>query len=145
MKEQIEVLSRLAHLRGTRVQQVQARMAYQKNLCQRYRNNIAGLGRLCTFTVPATTPLQRSNQSEYKMALHKMVELQKRELAVAEQTLERIQAELFEAMRSEKVVQHVMDHKIAQWNQMLAQQEQKIQDALASQSWWRAAGSERPI
>lgn len=140
MKDQIEVLSRLASLRGTKVQQMLGKVIYQKNLCQRYRNNIAGLGRLCSLTVPMTTPLQRSNQSQYKMALHKMVELQRRELALAEETLTRIQNELFDAMRSEKVVQHVMDNKIAQWQQILAQQEQKIQDGLAAQTWWREAG-----
>ncbi len=139
MKEQIELLSRLASLRGTKVQQMVGRLAYQQNLCQRYRNNIAGLGRLCSLTVPMTTPLQRNNQSQYKMTLHKMVEMQRRELALAEQTLARIQAELLDALRSEKIVQHAMDNKIDQWKQVLAQQEQKIQDAMAAQSWWRTA------
>lgn len=141
MKDQIDVLSRLASLRGSRVQQMLGRVNYQKNLCQRYRNNITGLNRLCGFTVPMTTPLQRDNQQQYKATLHKMVELQRRELQLAEENLARIQAELMAAMRSEKVVMQVIDSKMAQWQAALAQQEQKIQDGLAAQAWMRAQGA----
>ncbi len=140
MKEQLDTLSRLATLRATRVQQMLGRVTYQQNLCQRYRNNITGLTRLCGFTVPMTTPLQRDNQQKYKGTLLKMVELQRKELAVAEENLARIQLELMNAMRSEKIVAHVIDAKMTQWQQLLNQQEQKIQDGLASQSWWRAQG-----
>lgn len=103
MKQQIETLGRLASLRSHRVRQMLGRVQYQQNLCQRYRNNITGLSRLCGFSVPMSTPLQRDNQQRYKATLYKMVELQRRELAVAEQALERIQRELLQAMRSEKV------------------------------------------
>lgn len=140
MKQQLETLERLATIRGTRVQQMLGRVTYQQNLCQRYRNNITGLNRLCSFTVPMTTPLQRHNQQQYKVTLHQMVELQKRELNLAEETLARIQVELMAAMRSEKIVAHVLDGKIAEWQQTLNAQEQKIQDGLASQSWWRNQG-----
>ena len=140
MKEQIEVLSRLAGLRGNKVRQMLGRVSYQQNLCQRYRNNITGLGRLCGFSVPMTTPLQRDNQQRYKATLYKMVELQRRELQLAEENLARIQAELLAAMCSEKVVAQVIDTKMMQWQQLLAQQEQKIQDGLAAQAWWRGQG-----
>ncbi|MBA1274838.1 flagellar FliJ family protein [Stutzerimonas azotifigens] len=137
MKEQIDTLSRLASLRGNKVRQMLGRVQYQQNLCQRYRNNITGLSRLCGFSVPMSTPLQRDNQQRYKATLYKMVELQRRELDVAEQALERIQRELMQAMRSEKVVAQVIETKMAQWQLLLAQQEQKIQDGLAAQAWWR--------
>ena len=139
MKEQLEMLGRLASLRSHRVRQMLGRVQYQQNLCQRYRNNITGLSRLCGFSVPMSTPLQRDNQQRYKATLYKMVELQRRELAVAEQALERIQRELLQAMRSEKVVEHVIEGKLQQWQQLLAQQEQKIQDGLAAQAHWRAS------
>ncbi len=137
MKEQIETLSRLASLRGNKVRQMLGRVQYQQNLCQRYRNNITGLSRLCGFSVPMSTPLQRDNQQRYKATLYKMVELQRRELEVAEQALERIQRELLQAMRSEKVVAQLIETKMDQWQLLLAQQEQKIQDGLAAQAWWR--------
>lgn len=137
MKEQLDTLARLANLRASRVQQMLGRVTYQQNLCQRYRNNITGLTRLCSFTVPMTTPLQRDNQQKYKGTLLKMVEIQRKELALAEENLARIQVELMNAMRSEKIVAHVMDAKMVQWQQLLNQQEQKIQDGLASQGWWR--------
>jgi len=137
MRQQIETLTRLASLRGNRVKQMLGQVLYQQNLCQRYRNNITGLSRLCGFSVPMSTPLQRDNQQRYKATLYKMVELQRRELAVAEQALARIQQELLQAMRSERVVEHVIDAKMQQWQQQLLAQEQKIQDGLAAQSWWR--------
>ncbi|MCY1308614.1 flagellar export protein FliJ [compost metagenome] len=138
MKEQIDVLSRLAGLRGVKVREILGRVNYQRNLCQRYRNNIAGLGKLCGFSSPVSTPLQRSNQQQYKLTLHKMLQLQKVELSVAEQTLARIQEELLAAMRSEKLLAQVIDGRLQEWQQLLARQEQKIQDGLASQAWWRA-------
>ncbi|MGE4407630.1 flagellar FliJ family protein [Pseudomonas sp.] len=138
MKQQLETLGRLASLRGNRVRKMLGQVQYQQNLCQRYRNNITGLSRLCGFSVPMNTPLQRDNQQRYKATLHKMVELQRRELAVAEQALERIRRELLQAMRSEKVVEQLIDSKLQQWQQLLAQQEQKIQDGLAAQAHWRA-------
>jgi len=141
MKQQIEVLSRLADIRGTKVRQLLGRVQYQQNLCQRYRNNIAGLSRLCEFDVPASTPLQRDNQQRYKATLYKMMQLQRRELAVAEEALTRIQRELLEAMRSEKVVNHVIDAKMAEWQQLLARQEQKLQDGLAAQAWLHSHGA----
>ncbi|BAN49941.1 flagellar FliJ family protein [Metapseudomonas resinovorans] len=138
MKEQIEVLSRLAGLRGVKVREILGRVNYQRNLCQRYRNNIAGLGKLCGFSSPVSTPLQRSNQQQYKLTLHKMLQLQKVELSVAEQTLARIQDELLAAMRSEKLLAQVIDGRLQEWQQLLARQEQQIQDGLASQAWWRS-------
>ncbi len=138
MKQQIETLGRLANLRENQVQKVMGQINYQRNLCQRYRNNITGLTRLCSFTQPMTTPLQRDNQQAYKANLHRMLDLQQRELAQAELTLARIQTELISAMRSEKIIAQVLESKMGLWQQQLSQQEQKIQDGLAAQSWWRA-------
>lgn len=138
MKQQIDVLARLASLRGSKVQEVMGRVNYQRNLCQRYRNNITGLSRLCGFSVPVTTSLQCSNQQQYKATLFKMLELQRRELSVAEEFLGRIQADLLKAMRNEKVITQLIDSKMSQWQDLLARQEQKIQDGLAAQAWWRA-------
>lgn len=137
MNPQIEMLSRLAGIRAGKVRELLGRVNYQQNLCQRYRNNITGLGKLCGFSVAVDTPLQRSNQQQYKMTLFKMLELQKRELATAEQTLAHIQRDLMQAMRNEKVLNHIIDSKLSAWQSELSRQEQKIQDGLAAQSWWR--------
>jgi len=137
MKERINVLNRLAQLRAVQARQIMGRVPYQQNLCERYRNNIAGLTRLCGFTTATTTPLQRHNQQQYKATLHAMTNLQVRELKLAEQTLKRIQDELQQVVRQEKVLAQVIEDRMRQWLATLAQQEQKIQDGLASQTWWR--------
>ncbi|NLC02139.1 MAG: flagellar export protein FliJ [Pseudomonas formosensis] len=138
MKSAIDTLSQLARLRATQVQQMLGRVTYQQNLCQRYRNNIEGLSRLCGYSASTRTPLQRENQFRYKGNLHKMLELQRRELAVAEQGLERIRSELLSAMRSEQIIVKALESRVQQWEEQLARQEQKIQDGLAAQAWWRA-------
>ncbi|WMI97620.1 flagellar FliJ family protein [Pseudomonas chlororaphis subsp. aurantiaca] len=137
MKNRIRVLNRLADLRGIQVRQVMGRVTYQQNLCERYRKNIAGLNRLCGFNSATTTPLQRHNQQQYKATLHAMNNLQVRELKLAEQILKRIQDELLQVMRQEKVLTQVIDDKMLEWQATLTRQEQKIQDGLASQTWWR--------
>lgn len=137
MKERINVLNRLAQLRAVQARQIMGRVTYQQNLCERYRNNIAGLTRLCGFTTATTTPLQRHNQQQYKATLHAMTNLQVRELKLAEQTLKRIQDELQQVVRQEKVLAQVIEDRMRQWLATLARQEQKIQDGLASQTWWR--------
>lgn len=138
MNNQIHTLSQLARLRGTAVQRMLGQVTYQQNLCQRYRNNIEGLSRLCSHSVSMNTPLQRENQFRYKGTLHKMIDLQRRELEVAEQGLERIRGEMLAAMRSEKIIVQVLEGKVQEWQLQLARHEQKIQDGLAAQSWWRA-------
>lgn len=137
MKAQIATLSTLARLREHQVQEMLGRLNHQQNLCQRYRNNIESLNRLCGHAAPVQTSLQRHNQHRYKTTLHRLIDLQRRELAVAERSLVRMRGEVMQAMRNEKIVSTVLDGKIALWRQQLAHQEQKIQDGLAAQSWWR--------
>ena len=137
MKDRIRVLNRLAGLRALQVRQVMGRVTYQQNLCQRYRNNIAALTRLCDVNSVTSTPLQRHNVQQYKATLHAMNNLQVRELKLAEQNLDRIQQELFAVMPQEKVLAQVIDEKMRVWQASLALQEQKIQDGRASQAWWR--------
>ena len=71
-----------------------------------------------------------------------MINLQVRELKLAEQTLKRIQDELQHVVRQEQVLVQVIEDKMRQWQATLAQQEQKIQDGLASQTWWRNKAQE---
>ncbi|RFA30717.1 flagellar export protein FliJ [Alkalilimnicola ehrlichii] len=141
MKEQITLLSKLAHVRGKRVREIEARVVYQRNRCQHYRDNIAGLTRLCNFTAEMRTSMQRHNQQHYKATLHKMMELQQRELAAAENALARLERELQAALRHEKVVTNAVDARRAEWSRTLAKQEQKIQDGLAVQTWWQHQAS----
>ena len=141
MKDQLNTLGKLAAIRQMRVRQMLGRVQYQRNLCQRYRNNISGLGRLSEYVGGAEIGLHRLNQQQYKTNLYKMIDLQRRELATAEEHLERLQNDLLRAMRSEKALEQFIDAKSDEWNRELVRQEQKIQDAMASQSWWRGTGT----
>lgn len=134
---ELNTLGSLLKLRHQGVNQVMARIQYQQQLCQRYRSNIEGLNRLLGYTVPMTTPLQRDNQQRYKQVLLRVAEVQQRELTIAEQQLETIRQELLAASLDEKRLEKVLEIKLAQWQESLGRQEQKLQDALASQSWIR--------
>jgi flagellar biosynthesis chaperone FliJ len=137
MRQQISVLGKLQTLRAQQAKQIQQRINYQRNMCLRYRNNITGLQRLIGFKAATTTHLQRDNQQNYRLTLYKMLDLQTRELDLAEENLTRLQQELLGAMRSEKILEQFIAGKLASWQLQLNQQEQKIQDGLASQGWWQ--------
>ncbi len=138
MKQQIDVLGRLANVRRNRVQQLLAQLNYQRALCQRYRNNIQGLTAISARSIPVSTSLQRDNQQAYKKTLLDMITIQQRELMQAERQLDTIQADLQAAMRSEHVIGHVLDQKISVWQEQLRRGEQKLQDSMAAMSWSRA-------
>ncbi|MNJ21556.1 Flagellar FliJ protein [compost metagenome] len=137
MKDRINVLSRLATLRGIEVRQVKGRVNYQQNLCQRYRENIVGLNRLCGYDNAVTSAVQRQNQQQYKATLHAMINLQVRELAAAQEHLTHMQGQLMQAVRKQKVLTQVIDAKVRDWQMEQGRQEQNRQDGLASQAWWR--------
>ena len=136
----LNALSQLVNLKNQAVADILARVNYQRQLCQRYRNNIQGLNRLLSFTVPMTTPLQRDNQQRYKQALLQVTGIQQRELNLAEGQLASIEQELMAAVLNEKRLARVLELKLADWRQSLSAQEQKLQDGLANQAWWRQQG-----
>ena len=95
------------------------------------------LNRLCGFEACLDTPVQRHNHQQYKATLHAMINLQVRELALAEATLQRIGEQLRVAMRSERVLRDALNGKWQEWQALLARQEQRLQDGLGAQVWWR--------
>lgn len=137
MKACLAAYGRLATLRDQRVRQVQGRLGHQRQLCQRYRANIDALNRLCGFEACLDTPVQRHNHQQYKATLHAMINLQVRELALAEATLQRVHEQLRVAMRSERVMRDALHGKWQEWQTSLARQEQRLQDGLGAQVWWR--------
>lgn len=138
MKPTIAAFSRLADIRASQVKQLLGRVHYQQRLCQRYQDNIAALSRLCGFGASIDTALQRHNHQQYKATLHRMINLQTRELVLAEQTLERLRRQMLQAMCGEKAVMRALAGKVQEWQMRLARQEQKLQDGLGAQAWWQA-------
>lgn len=138
MKDEIELLGRLERVRATKADEHRSRVAAQHARCEMYRDNIQRLERLCEFTADMTTAVQRDNQQHYKATLHKMLAMQRRELAAAENALERLQTELYAALRKEKIVTHAIETRRTEYSRELARHEQRLQDGLAAQSWWRA-------
>lgn len=133
-------LARLVDLRRRQLDPLLTRVNTQRSLCQRYRNTITGLTRLCGFSAATHTPLQRHNQQQYKATLHRLISRQQVDLQRLEAHLALIEAQLLAAWRSERVLHQLLDARIDEWRLALARQDQRIQDGLASQSWWR----ERP-
>ena len=138
MKSSIAAFTRLAELRTGQVRQLLGRVKHQQRLCQRYRDNIGALNRLCGFGASIHTAVQRHNHQQYKATLHRMINLQTRELALAEQTLERMRRQMLQAMCGEKAVLQALASKVQEWQTLLGRQEQKLQDGLGAQAWWQA-------
>lgn len=137
MKSSIAAFSRLADLRASQVRQVLRRVHYQQQLCQRYRDNLVALDRLCRFETTIATTVQRHNHQQYKATLHGMMTLQAADLAQAERGLASLREEMLQAMCSEKSVVQALAGKLQQWHTLLARQEQKLQDAMGAQAGWR--------
>lgn len=138
MKSTVAAFGRLAELRAAQTRQLLARVHYQQQLCQRYQANIAALRRLCGFQGCIDTVVQRHNHQQYKVTLHNMIELQTRELALAERTLAGLREQMLDALRGEKVAAQALAGKLGEWRALLARQEQALQDGLGAQVWWRA-------
>lgn len=137
MKQRIESLDRLALLRAGKVREVQARLARQVDLYRRCHANIEALEQLAGAPSSGASPLERDNAQRYKHTLHRALAWQRRELDTYEQAMARLRGELQQARFDELRLAHVRDDQLAQWHQLQARQEQRQQDAMATQCWWR--------
>lgn len=134
----LRVLEQLRQMRERSVNELTAQVARQKQLCQRYLNNINSLNALC-HDAPVQTQgaLERMNQTHYKANIQRVIAWQEQEQALAEMRARELQADLTEQACREKTV----DLVLAQQREALAKargaQEQKNTDGLALQSWLR--------
>jgi flagellar export protein FliJ len=139
MSKLISTLEHLHRMRTRVVEDLSLKLATQKQLCQRFENNIAALHSL-TNELPGltdTTAAMMFNQASYKRNIQRVIDWQKQEQALADIEARTIQSNLLSEAKREKCLERVLDDKRDAHQRHLNRQEQKMTDAVSTQCWLR--------
>jgi flagellar export protein FliJ len=137
LKNTINSLGTLVHLRGLEVDRLQADMAAQRATSARYRDNLARLDGLAEGSGPSgALPLALAlNCGQYKQAVMQMADTHRTDLSLHEANMALSQQALTSAWSKRELLGQVLEQK--QDAADLAQQrvDRKRQDDLATQAW----------
>ncbi len=133
-------LGTLVDLREREVDRLAADMASKEALRRRFRHNIERLRGLCAGeSAPASLPMALSlNLAGYKQSVLRMVEQHCEDLALHEADMAVTQQALTAASQRREVLEQVLRREQRAVRIELGVREQKRQDELASQVWWRS-------
>lgn len=139
MPKTIRTLEHLVQIRARTVKDLSGKLSTQQQLCQRYENNIQALNNLAV--TPAgmgnTHAAMMSNQAQYKKNIHRIINWQKQEQALADSKMQEIQQNLLHEARRERGYQLVLEQRQDKFASEAAKKEQKTTDAMSTQSWMR--------
>ncbi|ADZ43783.1 TPA: flagellar export protein FliJ [Yersinia enterocolitica] len=131
-------LQRLQQLRQRALDQATSQLAQQKQLCQRYQNNINALSSLTHFALmPAAGAALMTNSAGYKRNIQRVIDWQKQEQELANIEAGKLQTHLQQQACREKIVSVVLAQQQQQYQRDQEQREQKTTDGLAAQCWQR--------
>lgn len=140
----IGVLEQLRQMRERTVNELTGQLARQKQLCQRYMNNINSLNALCHVGLLQNQgAVQRMNQTHYKANIQRVIAWQEQEQALADMRARELQADLTVEACREKTVDLVLLQQREALAKARGAQEQKNTDGLALQSWLRNRNNRR--
>jgi len=142
--ESLRILEMLYQMRQHDVEKTTGKLMQQKQVCQRYSNNIEALSALSdSSSGMAAGAAQMNNQARFKATLQRVIGWQEQEKALAVIEHMAIQRELIEQARREMAINTVMEQQRVALRQVLERDQQKITDAQAIQSWMRKQGITR--
>lgn len=134
----LQVLEKLQLIRQRAVEETSGKLSQQKQLCQRYSNNIEALRALSdSSSGMAADAAQMNNQARFKATIQRVIDWQKQEEALASIEQQAIQRELVEHANREMTISVVMEQQKVAIRQALDRDQQKITDGQAMQSWMR--------
>lgn len=135
----MQSLSRLVALREQEVDRLTADVAAKQALRERYLGNLERLERLCESTGAsgALPPVLSMNCAAYKQAVMQLAASHRQDLALHEADMAVAQQALLAASRRHEVLDQVLVRQQDRRRQAQQTQEQKRQDELATQVWWR--------
>ncbi|HEN3568287.1 TPA: flagellar export protein FliJ [Yersinia enterocolitica] len=134
----MNTLQRLQQLRQRELNQATSQLAQQKQLCQRYQNNINALGALTHFALmPVAGAALMTNSASYKRNIQRVIDWQKQEQVLANIEAGKLQTHLQQQACREKIVAVVLEQQQQQLQVAQGRREQKITDGLAAQCWQR--------
>ncbi|MBK4724660.1 flagellar export protein FliJ [Pantoea agglomerans] len=142
--ESLRILKMLYQMRQRDVEKTTGKLMQQKQVCQRYSNNIEALSALSdSSSGMAAGAAQMNNQARFKATIQRVIGWQEQEKALAVIEHMAIQRELIEQARREMAINTVMEQQRVALRQVLDRDQQKITDAQAIQSWMRKQGITR--
>lgn len=140
----IKTLQQLQQLRKQALNQSSSQLAQQKQLCQRYQNNINALITLAhlslTLTKDGATKVaapQMVNNARYKSHIQRVIDWQEQEHILAKIEASKLQLQLQQQALQEKTVAVVLEQQQELRQLARGRSEQKATDAQAVQTWLR--------
>ncbi|GHD63347.1 MULTISPECIES: flagellar export protein FliJ [Jeongeupia] len=136
-------LARLVALRDVEVDRLTADVAQKEALRQRYHHNLDRMAQLCadsaaTGSLPPSLSLNCGN---YKQAVFDMMAAHQRDLALHEADMAVTQRALQAASLKRETLDRVREQHSAVLQVEQDRREQKRQDELATQAWYRQRAS----
>lgn len=137
-RQRLNSLGRLVDLQSREVDRLSADVAEKRATRERYLRNLSRLEQLCDKAGPVEgSPVLALNSGGYKQAMLKMVATHRVDLSLHESQLALSQRALIDAARRQEALGQVLQRERASVRHVTQVREQKHQDELASQVWWR--------
>lgn len=139
-KQLVSSLGTLVDLREREVDRLASDMARKTQVRERFQKNLARMTALCSAeSSQCSLPMALSlNRAGYKQALLCMMDEHRQDLRLHEADMAVTQRALAAASRQREVLDQVRANQRGRLLAEQAQREQKGQDELASQVWWRS-------
>lgn len=133
-------LEQLVGLREREVDRLTADMATKTALCERYRNNVERLEKLCQSAGPsgAWSPALSLNCAQYKQSVMQLANAHREDLTLHEANMAVAQQVLTAAARKHEALFQVLERSRNQERHERNVHEQKRQDEVATQTWFRS-------
>ena len=133
-------LHRLVDLRERTVDRLKSDFGAKQALQARYVANIERMQRLCESTGAsgALPPALSLNCAAYKQSVMLMAESHRVDLQLHEADMAVAERALHSAAREHEALDQLVTRQQAAWQRVENSREQKRQDDMASQVWWRA-------
>ncbi|MBL8265471.1 flagellar FliJ family protein [Steroidobacter sp.] len=137
-RQRLRSLGRLVDLQSREVYRLTADVAEKRVTRERYVRNLTKLETLRDSSGPvAGLPALSLNRAGYKQAMMRMVATHRLDLSLHDSQLALTQRELIDAARRHEALGQVLQREHSNVLHVTKVQEQKQQDEMASQVWWR--------
>ena len=137
-RQRLHSLDRLVDLQSREVDRLSADVAEKRATRERYLRNLARLEQLCGRIGPVEgSPVLALNSGGYRQVTLKMAATHRVDLSLHESQLALAQRALIDAARRQEALSQVLRRERANVRHVTQVREQKHQDELASQVWWR--------
>lgn len=138
-RQRLRSLGRLVDLQSRKVDRLSADVAEKRATRERFLRNVSTLEKLAHNSGPIIggSPVLAMNRAGYKQAMLRMAATHRLDLSLHESQLALSQRELADAARRHGALDQVLQREHSNVRHVTKVKEQKTQDELASQVWWR--------